>query len=206
MSLGNDRLRPMSTTDMEPDEGFTLISTKPQPHTSTLSPPSRNIDEDERDDEGSNTRSAYSPTSRMPVAIARIGSGIKRPVLLILVAISDALVNGIFLFLFFLNNPRNTIPSSSGHKSILLPLLIFGSFRAASILLLSLRKNWSARGKMWTTVLFTGTGLGVLWEVNLSVLYRGWHEGEGVGSDRMGKGKITYLVLVSKLYCPSGQI
>lgn len=191
---------------MEPDEGFTLISTGPEPQASALSPSSRNINEAEREVERENTRPAYSPTSRMPVAIARIGNRIKRPVLLILVAISDALVNEIFLFLFILNNPSNTISSNSGHKSILLPLLIFGFFRAASILLLSLRKNWSARGRMWTTVLFTGTGLGVLWEVNLSVLYRGWHEGDGVGSDRMGKGKITYLVLVSRLYCPSGQI
>jgi hypothetical protein len=188
---------------MEPDERFTLISTGPEPHTSAWSPSSRTINEAEREVERENTRPSDSSTPRMPVAI---GNRIKRPVLLILVAISDALANGIFLFLFFLNKSSKTMPSTPGHRSILVPLLIFGFFRASSILLLSLRKNWSARGKMWTTVLFTGTGLGVLWEVNLSVLYRGWHEGDGVGSDRMGKGKITYLVLVSRLYCPSGQI
>ena len=51
------------------------------------------------------------------------------------------------------------------------------------------------------TIAFVITGLAVLWEINLSVLYRGW--GEGQGKDMVafaiskGKGKAIYLFLVS---------
>jgi len=51
------------------------------------------------------------------------------------------------------------------------------------------------------TIAFVITGLAVLWEINLSVLYRGW--GEGQGKDMLafaiskGKGKAIYLFLVS---------
>lgn len=53
------------------------------------------------------------------------------------------------------------------------------------------------------TLAFVVTGLAVLWEINLSVLYRGW--GEGRGDDGValvsgkGKGKAVYLFLVSIL-------
>ena len=204
---------------MEPDEGFTLISTGPESHTSALSPSSRNINEAEREVETENTRPSVPPTPRMPVAIARIGNRIKRPVLLILVAILDLVVNHIFFF-FILDELNNSVPikstnevawlctnatqsssgpatSNPGHTSVLLPLLIFGYLRPTLVLLLSLRKNWSARGKLWTTVLFVVTGLGVLWEINLSVLYRGWGGDEAGLRDRNAKWKMVYLVMVS---------
>jgi hypothetical protein len=76
---------------------------------------------------------------------------------------------------------------------------------------MAMRKNWTSRGRLGVLLGFVGTGLEVLWEINTSVLYRGWKE--NTGEDRTipagqevfviavegdeGKRRLIFLILVS---------
>lgn len=143
------------------------------------------------------------------------------------VAVIDLVMNGVFTRIFRLRGGEeqdgrlgvrlspSSASSYTAQHTTLLRLLTLGYLRSVPLTILSMRKNWAAKGRLYVLVGFVVTMMAVLWEVNVSVLYRGYDGKNGTGklgvegqSDQIrsmfelgekkgSKAKVIYLVLVS---------
>jgi len=157
--------------------------------------------------------------SRSP---ARLITRLPRPISLLLVASVDLLTTLLFTFILDLHsrNPYDPTIADNGRPDSTLRLLTLGYVRSSCALGMAMRRNWTSRGRLGVLLGFVGTGLEVLWEINTSVLYRGW-KGDTV-DDRTapgehgvftmvvegdeGKKRLIFLILVSIVSAMLGKL
>lgn len=101
-------------------------------------------------------------------------------------------------------------------------LLALGFFRSFSLICLCFNRHWAQWGRLCVTTFFVCTGLGVVWDINSSVLSRGTGDMVGTGQTLLNIGplddarrafygnfqtgrntiKVTFLALVSRRLIP----
>jgi hypothetical protein len=139
---------------------------------------------------------------------------IPRPYSLLLVAFLDLSITILFTFILDLHPPDsyNRTTSDHGRPNSTIRLLTLGYVRSSCTLGLASRRNWTNRGRLGVLLGFVVTGLEVLWEINMSVLYRGWDKNPGDENERQGdqdvlrvsaggsegQKRFIFLLLVSK--------